>query len=117
MTAGGTCYLQFIKIEVNLFVQKGKNIVNVMLDGMPLSRYTIMGQVFLNVLKLKGMVFIGLLQKNVPKPGETCISVPFLYGLASSRSVLPSNPLLVPFGYCSIPRAKKKEQISLPLNF
>ena len=38
-------YLQFVQIEVHFFVQKGKNIVNITLDGMAFGSDAVMGKI------------------------------------------------------------------------
>ena len=58
-------YLQFVQIEVHFFVQKGKNIVNVTLDGVAFGGDTVMGQMFFNVFQPDSVVLIGLFQKDL----------------------------------------------------
>ena len=57
-------YLQFVQIEVHFFVQKGKNIVNITLDGMAFGRDAVMGQMFFNVFQPDSVVSVGLFQKD-----------------------------------------------------
>ena len=49
-------YLQFVQIEVHFFVQKGKNIVNITLDGMAFGGDAVMGQMFFNVFQPDSVV-------------------------------------------------------------
>ena len=86
--------LQFIQIEVDFLVQKGENVINVTLDGVPFGSDAVMSQVFLDVLQLKGMVFVRLLQKDVPnQEGLVFLSFPLASWLFCYCFFLLRQPL------------------------